>query len=118
MLLVLCMTIAICAVNVSAAEFDHAVESDGVDIGSLGVATVASITVLVYIVGIGIRVTPIDNKWIPAICGAVGIVFGIVALYAGVPGFPAEDIITASAVGGASGLAATGINQIAKQLTQ
>ena len=81
-----------------------------------GVATVAAITAIVYIIGLGIRATSLDNKWIPAICGVLGIVLGIVALYTGMPDFPATDPMTAAAVGGASGLAATGIDQVVKQL--
>ncbi|HIT34818.1 MAG TPA: phage holin family protein [Candidatus Faecousia intestinigallinarum] len=81
-----------------------------------GVATVAAITALVYIVGLAVKATSLDNKWIPVICGAAGILLGIAALYLGVPDFPATDILTAAAVGGASGLAATGIDQAVKQL--
>ena len=81
-----------------------------------GVATVAAITALVYIVGLAVKATSLDNKWIPVICGAAGILLGIAALYLGVPDFPATDILTAAAVGGASGLAATGIEQAVKQL--
>lgn len=81
-----------------------------------GVATVAAITALVYIVGLAVKATRLDNKWIPVICGAAGILLGIAALYLGVPDFPATDILTAAAVGGASGLAATGIDQAVKQL--
>jgi hypothetical protein len=33
------------------------------------------------------------------------------------PDFPAADYINAAAIGGASGLAATGIDQIAKQMS-
>ena len=81
-----------------------------------GIATVAAITAIVYIIGLGIRATRLDNKWIPAICGMLGIVLGIIALYSGMPDFPASDLMTAAAVGGASGLAATGIDQTVKQL--
>ena len=82
-----------------------------------GIANVAVITALVYIIGIIVRTTPLDNKWIPAICGVCGIGLGIAAYLIGVPDFPASDILTAMAVGGVSGLAATGINQLVKQLT-
>ena len=81
-----------------------------------GIATVVSITVIVYIIGMGIRATKLDNKWIPVICGIAGVLLGIASLYLGVPDFPASDPMTAAAVGGASGLAATGIDQVAKQI--
>ena len=83
-----------------------------------GIATVVAITVIVYIVGLIVKATRLDNKWIPVICGLSGIVLGIAALYIGVPDFPATDPLTAAPVGPASGLAATGADQIVKQLTQ
>lgn len=83
-----------------------------------GIATVVAITVIVYIIGLGVKATKLDNKWIPVICGLFGIILGILALYIGMPDFPAEDYLTAAAVGGASGLAATGADQIFKQLKQ
>lgn len=82
----------------------------------LGIATVVVITVLVYLVGLAVKATKLDNKWIPVVCGTVGIVLGIAALYLGVPDFPASDPLTAAAVGCASGLAATGADQLVKQL--
>ena len=83
-----------------------------------GIATVVAITVIVYIIGLIVKATPLDNKWIPVICGLSGIVLGIVALLIGMPDFPATDYLTAGAVGGASGLAATGMDQMVKQLKQ
>ena len=83
-----------------------------------GIATVVAITVIVYIIGLGVKATKLDNKWIPVICGLFGIVLGILALRIGMPDFPAKDYLTAAAVGGASGLAATGANQVVKQLKQ
>ena len=82
-----------------------------------GIATVAAITALVYIIGLGIKASALDNKWIPVIAGVSGVILGIVAMYAGVPDFPATDPLTAAAVGGASGLAATGLHQAKKQLS-
>ena len=84
------------------------------DISVFGLGTVAAITVLCYLAGTGVKTTPLDNKYIPVICGGAGLVLGLVALYAGMPEFPATDPITA--VGVVSGLAATGINQAVKQL--
>lgn len=83
-----------------------------------GIANVVAITVIVYIIGLGIKATPVDNKWIPVICGVSGIGLGLLALFIGVPDFPATDYLTAAAVGGASGLAATGANQVGKQFSK
>ena len=82
-----------------------------------GIATVVAITVMCYIVGLIVKVSGLDNKWIPVICGVAGMVLGISALYIGMPDFPASDPITSAAVGAASGLAATGVNQAFKQLS-
>lgn len=79
-----------------------------------GIAGVAAITALAYLIGQGVKASGIANKWIPVICGVVGLVLGIVALYI-MPDFPADDPITAAAIGAVSGLAATGIHQAAKQ---
>ena len=81
-----------------------------------GIATVAVITALVYIICMAVKATALDNKWLPVIAGVAGIALGIVSMYIGVPDFPATDPLTAAAVGGVSGLAATGINQVAKQM--
>ena len=82
----------------------------------IGIASVAAITVICYLVGQLVKVSPLDSKFVPAICGIVGAVLGPVGMYLGVPDFPATDVLTAVAVGIVSGLAATGINQIGKQL--
>lgn len=47
----------------------------------------------------------------------MGAALGAVCLALDVPDFPATDYITAVAVGIVSGLAATGVNQVYKQLT-
>lgn len=83
-----------------------------------GVATVAAITAVVYIIGLGIKVSPVDNKWIPVMCGAIGMILGELAVWLCVPDFPASDPLTAAAVGGVSGLAAVGIHQIGKQISR
>ena len=82
-----------------------------------GIASVAAITVICYLAGQVVKATGIDNKWIPVICGVLGAILGPVALFTGVPDFPATDSLTAVAVGIVSGLAATGVNQAAKQLS-
>lgn len=87
------------------------------DITSFGVASVATITVICYLAGLVVKVTPYNNdKYIPIACGLIGGVLGVLALYIGLPDFPAADPLTAAAAGIVSGLAATGLNQVAKQL--
>ena len=79
------------------------------------IAGVAVITVLCYLAGVAVKLSPIDDKWIPVICGALGGLLGIAAMHL-TTGFPAQDDITAAAIGVVSGLAATGADQIRKQL--
>ena len=81
----------------------------------LGIAGVAAITVITYLIGSAVKATSLDNRWIPSICGTVGGILGVLAMRI-MPDFPATDYITAAAVGIVSGLAATGVNQIGKQL--
>lgn len=83
---------------------------------TFGIAGVAAISVICFLIGQGIKVSPINSKYIPVICGAAGAVLGAVAFLIGMPDFPAADIITAVAVGIVSGLAATGMDQAIKQL--
>lgn len=82
-----------------------------------GIASVAAITVIAYLIGQAVKATSLDNKWIPIICGTVGGALGAAAMRV-MPDFPATDYITAVAVGIVSGLAATGVNQIGKQLNK
>ena len=83
-----------------------------------GIASVAAIIVIAYLVGIGCKAAgSVKDELIPVICGCVGAVLGIAGLYL-MPDFPATDVINALAVGIVSGLAATGVNQIYKQLTK
>lgn len=76
---------------------------------------VAAISVIAYMLGELVKVTKLDNKWIPVICGLSGGMMGAAGMYL-MPEFPAGDMVTAVAVGIVSGLAATGANQIAKQI--
>ena len=87
------------------------------DISSLGIAGVAVITVICFLVGQVVKATGLDNKWIPIICGIVGAALGIAGMFI-MPDFPAGDYLTAAAVGIVSGLAANGINQVYKQLSK
>ena len=78
-----------------------------------GVASVVGITVICYLVGMIVKATAVDNKWIPVIVGVAGAALGVAGMYV-IADFPATDTINALAVGIVSGLAATGANQITK----
>lgn len=85
-------------------------------INALGIASVAAITAICYLAGLIVKATPLDNKYIPIVCGLVGALFGLLWFLRGFPDFPAGDPITAAAVGIVSGLAATGVDQAVKQI--
>ena len=80
-------------------------------------ATVAGITVICFLIGMAVKVSPLDDKFIPVIVGVCGGILGAVGLKA-IPEFPVNNIIDAIAVGIESGLAATGIHQLGKQLSE
>ena len=82
----------------------------------LGIIAVPAIAIICYLVGIGVKASPLDDKFIPIIVGVIGGIIGVVAFLTGMPNFPANYVITAIAVGIVSGLASTGVNQIYKQL--
>lgn len=86
------------------------------DISGFGIASVAVITVICYLIGTAVKATAIENKWIPIIVGVSGGVLGVVGMLI-MADFPATDYLTAVAVGIVSGLASTGVNQIAKQMS-
>ena len=80
-------------------------------------AGVTGITILCYLAGLGVKLSPLADKWIPLLCGLLGAALGLAAM-ALMPGYPAQNPIDALAVGAASGLAATGWDQLGKQLTE
>ena len=81
------------------------------------VATVPVLVIICFGVGQCIKPCNLDNKWIPAIMVPVGAILGFLAFHV-MPDFPAGDPVTAVGVGVASGLAATGIHQVYKQLKE
>ena len=78
------------------------------------IISVPAIMVIAYLVGEVVKASGIPNKWIPIIAGIAGGALGALALSV-MTDFPANDYITAVAIGIASGLAAVGVNQIVKQ---
>lgn len=86
---------------------------------NLGIASVAAVTIICYLIGIWCKSTPrIKDELIPAIMGLCGALIGIIAKLTNMPEFEGTHIVTAIAIGIVSGLAATGINQIYKQLNK
>ena len=57
------------------------------------------------------------KRFIPLIATALGVVSGVVCFYALPSVIPATNLLVAVVIGGASGLTATGANQVIKQLT-
>ena len=45
----------------------------------VGIASVAAITVIAYLIGEVVKATGLDNKWIPVICGVCGGALGVVS---------------------------------------
>ena len=83
------------------------------EFGTIG--SVVGITAICYLAALAVKATPLDNKWIPVICGVLGGILGFSGMFL-MADFPAGDYISAIAVGIVSGLAATGSNQVYKQL--
>ena len=83
-------------------------------------AAVPAIGVIVYLIAEIFKVAANSRenllRFIPVLCGVLGGVLGTLG-WLFIPGYiPAENIFTAAAIGIISGLAATGANQIGKQL--
>ena len=81
----------------------------------MGMAAVTVISVICYLVGEAVKLSPLDNKWIPLICGVAGAALGIAGMHS-MADFPAQDVLSALAVGIVSGLAATGADQVYRQM--
>lgn len=113
------ITIAVVIVLTMALRVGTAFASGGTDEAlagtDLGFAPVMAIVVICYLVAAALKATSIDNKWLPVICGVCGGLLGVLGLTV-IPEYPASDWMTAVAIGIVSGLAATGVNQIGKQL--
>lgn len=87
----------------------------------LELVSVPAIAAIVYWVIAIIKYVVKENetfkRFIPLIAAGLGVILGVVAYYL-VPGIvPADNVVVAIIVGGASGLTATGVNQIIKQLS-
>ena len=83
----------------------------------MGITNVAAITIICLLIGLWVKTLRRDDRWIPCIVGTAGCALGALG-WKIMPGFPADNLLTALAVGVVSGLAATGTHQIYKQLAQ
>ena len=87
------------------------------NIAELGIKAIPVITVIVFLAVEFVKAIPLEDKWLPVIAGVFGGILGVVAMIV-MTDFPANDPLTAIAVGIVSGLAATGAHQVYKQLTK
>ena len=51
------------------------------DFASFGIASVAAITVICYLIGMAVKASGIDNKWIPVIIGVCGLALGVAGMF-------------------------------------
>lgn len=86
------------------------------DIFGIEVAAIPAIVVICFLAAEAIKATPLDNKWLPIICGGLGGILGIAAMFIAPQIIPASDLLTALAIGIVSGFSATGVHQAFKQL--
>ena len=82
------------------------------------IVTVPVIVGFCYLVGVIIKLFKNEklNDFIPGICILVGVVLGRVSFFTIPNLIPADNWLSASVIGGFSGLAATGTNQLVKKI--
>lgn len=84
------------------------------DISNL--VTVVPVVVICYFMGIGAKAFKLKSRFIPLITGSCGAVLGVLGYFT-MSNFPANDLVTAIAIGIISGLASTGFNETIKTIT-
>lgn len=84
-----------------------------------GLGSYVVITAIALFIGYCFKtLTNFDNKYIPVVVGITGVALGILAFYMQVSWFPAPDPLQAAAEGLKSGVSATWLHQLYKQLTE
>ena len=79
------------------------------------ITAIPAITALCYLLAEVIKMTKLDNRHLPALCGVAGTAIGV-GCFLWAPGYlPADNVFVAAAIGAISGLGATGVNQVVKQ---
>lgn len=88
----------------------------------LNIASIPAIAAIVYWLINLLKFTTKNNEklthFLPLIACVLGAIIGVVAFFAVPSVMPTENILLAIVFGGASGLSATGFNQIIKQLSK
>lgn len=82
----------------------------------LNYTVIPVIVVICYIAITAIKSTNIPSKWYPLISCAIGMLIGVALFYIMPEFIGATSLAVAVVSGGVSGLAATGSNQVLKQL--
>ena len=82
----------------------------------LNYSTIPLIVVICYIAITAIKSTKLDSRWYPLISCGIGMLIGVAMFYITPEFIGATSIMVAIVSGGVSGLAATGSNQVLKQL--
>jgi hypothetical protein len=82
-----------------------------------GFLEVPVITIICLLVGLFVKGSPLDNRWIPSIVGTVGGILGFAGVFV-IPDLMHLDVLSGTAVGIVSGLAATGAHQLYVQIAE
>ena len=86
---------------------------------SIDFVPVVAIVVICYLIGMGLKAwDAFDDRRIPVLMGICGGILGVIAWVFARSIIPAEEPITALAIGIFSGLSATGVHQLYKQGTK
>lgn len=83
---------------------------------NLGIVPVAAITVICFLVGMGLKNFGKIDKWIPFACGAIGGIIGLIGYLTNFQEIQASHPIVAIGIGIISGFASTGVHQAVKQV--
>lgn len=87
----------------------------------VAISSVPLIVAIVYCALSVFRSIVTNEKWIrliPVFAAVLGALLGVLAFYAAPEIIQADNILVAILIGGTSGLAATGTNQVFKQLSK
>lgn len=82
---------------------------------NLGIVAYAGIVAVCYVVGMIVNNTKLSDKWTQVFCMVSGAAVAIAAFYTKVP-IGAENWLDAVGVGIVSGLAATGVYELGKNI--